>query len=90
MEPKSVENHHKGMIIPHDRLSQTALQGLIEEFVTLDGTDTGYTDGSLEENVEMVMRQLKRGVVFIVYDDATETANIVPKDYAKSISHEVD
>ena len=78
-----------GIIIPHDRLSQTALQGLIEEFVTRDGTDTGYTDGSLEENVEMVIRQLKRGDVVIVYDEATETANIVPKDYAKSISHEV-
>ena len=72
-----------GIIIPHDRLSQTALQGLIEEFVTRNGTDTGYTDGSLEENVEMVIRQLKRGDVFIVYDEATETANIVPKDYAK-------
>ena len=74
------------VIIPHDRLSQTALQGLIEEFVTRNGTDTGYTDGSLEENVEMVIRQLKRGDVFIVYDEATETANIVPKEYAKSIS----
>ncbi|MCX5880297.1 MAG: YheU family protein [Deltaproteobacteria bacterium] len=38
-----------GITIPHDRLSQSALQGLIEEFVTRDGTDTGYTDGSLEE-----------------------------------------
>ena len=78
------------IIIPHDRLSQGALQGLIEEFVTREGTDTGYTDGSLEDNIEMVIRQLKRGDVFIVYDEATETANIVPKDYAKSISHEVD
>ena len=74
----------KGIIIPHDRLSQTALQGLIEEFVTRDGTDTGYTDGSLEENVEMVIRQLKRGDVFIVYDEATETANIVPKEAPES------
>ena len=86
MEPVTVEINHKGIIIPHDRLSQTALQGLIEEFVTRNGTDTGYTDGNLEENVEMVIRQLKRGDVFIVYDEATETANIVPKEFAKSIS----
>jgi hypothetical protein len=78
------------IIIPHDRLSQAALQGLVEEFVTRDGTDTGHTDGSLEENVEMVMRQLKRGDIFIVYDEATQTTNVVPKDYAKSISHKVD
>jgi hypothetical protein len=82
----TAETHHNGIIIPHDRLSQTALQGLIEEFVTRDGTDTGYIDGSLQKNVEMVMRQLKRGDVSIVYDKTTETANIVPKDYAKSIS----
>jgi len=72
-----------GITIPHDRLSQTALQGLIEEFVTRDGTDTGYTDGSLDKNVEMVIRQLKRGDVVIVYDEATETANIVPKEFSK-------
>ena len=81
-------NQQKGIIIPHDRLSQTALQGLIEEFVTRDGTDTGYTDGSLEESVEMVMRQLKRGDVVIVYDEATGTANIVPKEDARPISEE--
>jgi len=78
-----------GITIPYDRLSQTALQGLIEEFVTRNGTDTGYTGGGLEENVEMVIRQLKCGDVVIVYDEATETANIVPRDYVKSISHEV-
>jgi uncharacterized protein len=77
-----------GIIIPHDRLSQTALQGLIEEFVTRDGTDTGYTDGSLEENIEMVIRQLKRGDVFIVYDEASQTANIVSKEFSGSISQE--
>ena len=75
-----------GIIIPHDRLSQEALQGLIEEFVTRDGTDTGYTDGSLEESVEMVMRYLKRGDVVIVYDEVTGTANIVPKENARDVN----
>ena len=77
-----------GITIPHDRLSQIALQGLIEEFVTRNGTDTGYTDGSLVENVEMVIRQLNRGDVFIVYDEATQSVNIVPKEFAKSFSLE--
>jgi len=72
-----------GITIPYDRLSQTALQGLIEEFVTRNGTDTGFMDGSLEENVEMVIRQLKCGDVVIVYDEATETANIVSKEFSK-------
>ncbi len=83
-----MENHHEGIIIPHDRLSQEALQGLIEEFVTREGTDTGYTDGSLEENIEMVRRQLKRGDVLIVYDGDTQTANIIPREYARNVSQE--
>jgi uncharacterized protein len=83
----TLENHHKGMIIPHDRLSLTALQGLIEEFVTRNGTDTGYTDDTMEDNVEMVMRQLVRGDVVIV-DGATESANIVPKKEVRAISKE--
>ena len=49
-----MENHHEGMIMPHDNLTEEALQGLIEEFVTREGTDTGYTGGSLEENVEII------------------------------------
>jgi len=66
MEPKIMENHNEGIIIQHDKLTEEALHGLIEEFVTREGIDTGYTDGSLEENVEMVKRQLKRGDVLIL------------------------
>jgi len=61
-----MENHNEGIIIQHDKLTEEALHGLIEEFVTREGIDTGYTDGSLEENVEMVKRQLKRGDVLIL------------------------
>jgi uncharacterized protein YheU (UPF0270 family) len=68
------------VIIPYERLSPAALQGLIEEFVTREGTDSGYTQKSLEENVAMVMNQLRRGEALIVYDEATRTANIVSKN----------
>jgi len=83
-----MENHYEGIIIQHDNLTEEALHGLIEEFVTREGTDTGYTDGSLEENIEMVKRQLKHGDVLIVYDGDTQTANIVPKKNARHISQE--
>ena len=72
------------MIVPYEDLSPDALRGLIEEFVTRPGTDTGYTDGSLENNVEMVMMQLKLGDVLVVYDEKTLTANLVPKQMVKS------
>ena len=68
------------MIIPYKRLSPTALQGLIEEFVTRDGTDSVYTQKSLKENVDMVKNQLQRGEAFIFYDEATLATNIVSKN----------
>jgi len=73
----------KIMIIPFDKLSPEALQTLIEEFVTRDGTDTGYEQKSFENDVGMVKRQLKRGDAVIVYDQNIKTSNIVPKDHLK-------
>ena len=35
------------MIISHEKLSTEVLQALNEEFVTRDGTDTGYDNKSL-------------------------------------------
>ena len=69
------------MIIPYDKLSAEAVQALIEEFVTRDGTDTGYEKKSLTNDVAMVKRQLKRGDAVIVYDKSTKTCNIVPRDH---------
>jgi uncharacterized protein YheU (UPF0270 family) len=69
------------MIIPYNKLSPEALQALIEEFVTRDGTDTGYEKKSFENDVAMVKRQLKRGDAVIVYDQNTQTSNIVLKEH---------
>lgn len=71
------------MIVPHEKLNPEALKGLIEEFVTRPGTDTGYTKKTLEQNVDMVMKQLKLGDVVVVYDEDSQTANIVPRDLVK-------
>ena len=71
------------MIIPYDKLSPEVLEGLIEEFVTRDGTDTGYVKKSLEQDVAKVKRQLKRGDAAIVYDQNTRTSNIVAKNDLK-------
>jgi uncharacterized protein len=67
-----------GLVIPYEKLSPEALRGLIEEFVTRDGTDNGYTRATLEQNVAAVMAQLRRKEVIVVYDEATLSANIVP------------
>ena len=79
-----MRNHlgiYESVIIPYDKLSPEVLQALIEEFVTRDGTDTGYEKKSFENDVAMVKRQLKRDEAVIVYDQNTQTSNIVLKDH---------
>lgn len=68
------------LVIPYEELSPEALSGLIGEFVTRDGTDSGYTRGSLTENVAMVRRQLDTGQAVVVFDNRTRTCNIVPAE----------
>jgi uncharacterized protein len=68
------------VIILYERLSKKALHGVIEEFVTRDGTDYGLVEIDLEQKMRSVLRQLEKGEAFIVYDETTMTTNIVPKD----------
>jgi uncharacterized protein YheU (UPF0270 family) len=68
------------MQIPHDQLSPEALRGLIEEFVTRDGTDYGTTEASLTSKVATVERQLRTGEAVIVYDSETCRCHIVAKE----------
>ena len=67
------------MQVSANRLSQDALDGLIEEFVTRDGTDYGLQEPTLEEKKSAVARQLDRGEVVVVFDPESETCNIIPK-----------
>ncbi|MFH1985255.1 MAG: YheU family protein [Pseudomonadota bacterium] len=72
-----------GIIIPYDRLSPEALRKLIEEFVTRDGTDTGYIKLDLEERAAQVMRQIRQGSSVIVFDEKYQSANIVSREDLK-------
>lgn len=66
------------LVIPPDALSQEALLGLIEAFITREGTDYGDIEWSLEEKVEQVRQLLRRREAVIVFDTATESCTIVP------------
>lgn len=65
------------MIIQPDMLEEATLKNLVEEFVTRDGMDNG-DNSSLQQRVNTVINQLVLKQAVIVYDHATETANIVP------------
>ena len=65
--------------IPYDQLSADALQGLLEEFVTRDGTDYGLQELALEEKVAKAMCALQRGDVIISFDPVQSLCQLVDK-----------
>jgi len=66
-----------GVELDPERLSPGALRGLVEEYVTREGTDYGQGDWSLEEKVSQVFRQLEKGEARIVFDLELGSASIV-------------
>ena len=70
----------KAVKIPYDQLSQEALKGVIEEFVTRNGTDYGETQIPLETKIAQVLKQLESKDAFIVFDHQSETSTILQKD----------
>ena len=76
------------MIVPYTMLQPDTLRGIVEEFVLREGTEYGYgqSEGSessrsagLDAKVGQVMRQLERGEVLVVYDEASESCDLVTR-----------
>lgn len=68
------------VIIPYNQLGSDALQGLVEEFITREGTDYGETEVSLQYKMDQVLGQLKNGKAVITYDIDTQSCNIILKE----------
>lgn len=65
------------VVVPWSRLSESALRGVIEEFVTREGTEYGEHDVPLETKVAGVRRQLERGEIVVVYDGEVGSVNLM-------------
>ncbi len=75
------------MVIPHRQLSADALRGVIEEFVTREGTDYGGVSVCLSDKVRQVQDQLDRGHAVLVYEPETNSCNIIPADRPYPAGH---
>ena len=64
------------MKIQWQTLSESALTGLIQAFVTREGTEYGAQEVPVSTKVEQVLAQLQSGRVEIVYDEETLTTSI--------------
>lgn len=71
------------MIVPIESISAQALEGLIEEFVTRDGTDYGYDETPLTSRVEQVKKKLKTKEIVVLFNEATDEVNLVLSERLK-------
>lgn len=65
--------------VPAESLSPEALEGLVEEFITREGTDYGQREFSLDDKRNTVLRQLSRGEIAIVFELESESTTLVTK-----------
>jgi uncharacterized protein YheU (UPF0270 family) len=70
-------------IIPVNILSPEALEGVIEEFISREGTDYGEIEASSETSFRQVKHRLEKGLAVLIFDDETETTNIFLADSPK-------
>jgi len=62
--------------IPVNKLSLEALQGVIEEFISRNGTDYGEVEASADTKFRQVKQKLETGSAVLIFEDETETTNI--------------
>jgi uncharacterized protein YheU (UPF0270 family) len=67
-------------IIPAERLSPEALEGIIDEFISRDGTDYGAIEATRETKFRQVKNKLEARAAVLIFDDETETTNIFLAD----------
>ncbi len=76
------------MIIPWQQISDSALHGIIEEFVLREGTDYGHSEASFEDKKADIIRQLQSGDIVVVYSELHETVNLMQADtFNRDASH---
>ena len=68
--------YRRGMIVPYGALSDEALVGVVEEYVSRDGTELSETPAKIAD----VKAALKRGDLVLVFDPESESCNLLPVD----------
>ncbi len=66
--------------IPWQKLSAEALDGLLEELVTRDGTDYGEIELSTEEKAANLRQALVEKRAAIAFSPETESWSVIPRD----------
>ncbi len=72
--------------IPPQRLSGELLDAIIEAFVLREGTDYGERESSLADKIAQVRARIASGEVVVVFDETTESCNLLLRDEFRKFS----
>ncbi len=64
------------MKIPYQELADETLQAIIEEFISREGTEYGAREYTLEQKVQQIKEQLKRGDIVLNYDTDSQSCHL--------------
>ena len=64
------------LVIPWQQLSESALDSILEEFVTREGTDYGDASFSLSDKKLQVLQQLQSGAATLLFDPVANSCHI--------------
>jgi uncharacterized protein YheU (UPF0270 family) len=73
------------VVIEPEQLSVEALQGVIEEFITREGTDYGDGEWSLADKVKQVRAALRAGNAQIIFDPHAETCTLMTREEIRQL-----
>ncbi|GAG37370.1 unnamed protein product, partial [marine sediment metagenome] len=63
--------------IPAEKISDIALNALMEEFILREGTDYEHSETTLDDKKKNIQKQLEAGLVKIVFSSLTENTTIM-------------
>lgn len=65
------------LLIPYEQLTPDALHGVLEEYITREGTDYGQIERGLQSQLDKAKGMLASGKVIIVFDQSSERCQII-------------
>jgi uncharacterized protein YheU (UPF0270 family) len=63
-------------ILP-EQLSESAMAGIVENFILREGTDYGAAEVTYEKKAAQILRQIQTGEIKIVFDGESETVSLI-------------
>lgn len=67
--PEYEDSHLEGVVaVPWQKLSPDALEGVLDEYVSREGTDYGDYATNMAAKKQQVLKQLQQGIATLLFD----------------------